>query len=344
MVKRKNVTIKTIASEADVSIATVSSILNNKKGFVVRESTRNKIFKTVEKLGYKPNYIARSLKSQKTNTIGFVVPLLSTGVILSDIEILEALTREKNYHLFIGYSRGSLDEEENLLEEFYFRRVDGVILVPSGLKLVNRVLIRLSEEKFPVVSITRPYRVKIPYVSTNYKKGGYIATEYLAKTGHKRIGFLGGDLGFQTIRERLNGFKKALNDYGLRVDESLIFQIPKEKDSDNEYISNLCSHIINQKIDAVFSSSDHLAILLIKTAVEKGKKIPEDLSIVGFNDSEITKFSPVSLTTIKQPVKDLTETAFKILFEMIEGKRVNKKRVIFKPELMVRESTKTGKE
>jgi LacI family transcriptional regulator len=341
MVKRKRVTIKTIASEAGVSIATVSSILNNKKGFVVRENTRNKIFKTVERLGYKPDYIARSLKSQKTNTIGFIVPLLSTGVTLSDIEILEALTREKNYHLFIGYSKGFLKEEEDLLEEFYSRRVDGVILVPSGLKLLNRTLLKLSEEKFPVVSITKPYRVKIPYVSTDYKKGGYMATEYLIKTGYKRIGFLGGDLGFQTIRERLNGFKKALNDYGLGVDESLIFQIPKEKESDNRYISNLCSDITGQKIDAVFSSSDHLAIFLIKAALEKGKRIPEDLSIIGFNDSELSILSPIPVTTIRQPVKDLTETAFKILLEMIEGEKLNQERVIFKPELIVRESTKT---
>lgn len=337
--KNKRTTIKTIAEKAGVSIATVSGVLNNSSKITVKKETKEKIFKIANELNYHPNYIARSLKKNRTDTIGFIAPLLESGMALSDIEILEALTRDRNYQLIIGYSKSSVEREREILEEFYYRQVDGVILIPTGLSLVNEVLKKLKGEKFPVVAITKPYGVTIPFVSTDYKKGGFLAAEYLIKTGHKRIGFLGGLMDFYSVRERFKGFKSAFEKYSRRINKSLIFTIPAEKY--DKRIEEVSSYIISKKIDGIFVSSDNYAVMLMKIMISKGIKVPDDLSIIGFNDSGIVKFAPVPLTTIKQPVEKITKKAFDILFDMIEGKRENRGReILFEPELIIRNSVK----
>jgi len=335
----KKITIKTIAKRAGVSITTVSGVLNNNKKIAVSEKTRKKVLKIANDLNYHPNYIARSLRKKKTNTIGFIVPLLKTGITLSDIEILETLTREKGYNLLIGYSRSNPEIEKNILEEFYYRQVDGIILIPTGKKVKNRFLKKLIDLKFPVVLITKAYGIKTPFVSTDYKKGVVIATEFLIKTGHRRIGFLGGSLDIYSIGERFSGYKKALRDNNIVYDKKLTFIVSNEED---EKVEEKCFDILKENIDGIFISSDRMAIIFIRKAIEKGFKIPDDISVVGFNDSEIIKFSPIPLTTIRQPVEKITRTAFNLLFDIIEKQKRNEKeeKILFEPELVIRNTVK----
>jgi len=225
----KRVTLKEIAEQLNLSPSTVSAILNNKPNCFASKKTKRKVIETAMKLGYRPNFVAKSLRKQKTYTIGFIAPLLNTGITLSDIEILETLCWEKGYQLLIGYSKTNPEREEKILEEFYYRRVDGIILIPTGLKSENKVLKNLVEVEFPIVTITKAEGVNTSFVSTDYQKGGYIATEYLIKMGHRRIGFFGGPTRFYTVRERFYGYKKALNDYGIKIKEDRIFILPEEE-------------------------------------------------------------------------------------------------------------------
>jgi len=332
------VTLKEIAEQLNLSPSTVSAILNNKPSCFASKKTKRKVIETAKKLGYRPNFVARSLRKQKTYTIGFIAPLLSTGITLSDIEILETLFWEKGYQLLIGYSKGNPEREERILEEFYYRQVDGIILIPTGLKSENRFLKKLVERKFPIVTITKAEGVNTSFVSTDYQKGGYIATEYLIKTGHRRIGFFGGPLDFYSVRERFYGYKKALEDYGIKFKEEEVFIFQESWNFEVAYKSG--EEVIKKGLDGIFAHNDTLALILIKAAMDNGLKIPDDISIVGFDDSEIAKFSPVALTTVRQPVEKITRSAFDILLNMIEGKRKKRRGIMFEPELIIRNSVK----
>ena len=334
----KRVTLKEIAEQLNLSPSTVSAILNNKPNCFASKRTKRKVVETAIKLGYRPNFVARSLRKQKTYTIGFIAPLLTTGITLSDIEILETLCWEKGYQLLIGYSKINPEREEKILEEFYYRRVDGIILIPTGLKSENKFLKNLVEVEFPIVTITKAEGVDISFVSTDYQRGGYIATEYLIKTGHKRIGFFGSSVDFYSIRERFYGYKKALEVNGIKFKEDRIFIVQESKDFDIIY--RVGKKIIKQGLDGIFAGNDTLALILIKVAMDNGLKIPDDVSIVGFDDSEIAKFSPVALTTVRQPVEKITRSVFDILLNMIEGKRKGRRKIMFEPELIIRDSVK----
>ncbi|MCS7180960.1 MAG: LacI family transcriptional regulator, partial [bacterium] len=146
----KRVTLKEISKKLNLSVSTISAILNNNPNCFASKKTREKVFKVVYELGYKPNLIARSLRKRKTNTIGFIAPILNIGVTLSDIEILEELAWEKGYSLIIGYSKSNPEIEEKILEEFYNRNVDGIILIPTGIKSENNFLKRLLKINFPI--------------------------------------------------------------------------------------------------------------------------------------------------------------------------------------------------
>ena len=334
----KRVTLKEIAEQLNLSPSTVSAILNNKPNCFASKKTKRKVIETAMKLGYRPNFVAKSLRKQKTYTIGFIAPLLSTGITLSDIEILETLCWEKGYQLLIGYSKTNPEREEKILEEFYYRRVDGIILIPTGLKSENKVLKNLVEVEFPIVTITKAEGVNTSFVSTDYQKGGYIATEYLIKMGHRRIGFFGAPLDFYSVRERFYGYKKALNDYGIKIKEDRIFILQEDKNFDIAY--GVGKEIIKQGLDGIFAGNDTLALILIKVAMDNELKIPDDISIVGFDDSEIAKFSPVPLTTVRQPVEKITRSAFNILLNMIEGKKKKRRKIMVEPELIIRDSVK----
>lgn len=336
----KRITLKEIAKEElNLSISTVSAILNNKPNCFASKKTKEKVIRFVNELGYRPNFIARSLRKQKTNTIGFIAPVLNIGLTLNDIEFLTSLAWEKRYNLIIGYSKGEPEREEKILEEFYNRQVDGIILIPTGIKSENNFLKKLIEINFPIVIITKIPKIDAFFVSTDYRKGGYIATEFLIKNGHKKIGFLSGDLKYYTLRERYYGYKRALKKYGFK--EEFIFQIKDEKSF--EEIEEVSHKILDNGLDAVFVGNDYIAIQLINLAIKKGIKIPDRISVIGFDNSEITKFSQIPLTTIKQPVEKITKYSFNLLLKLINREKITEKKVkYFKTELIIRESVKRG--
>ncbi|MCM8818851.1 MAG: substrate-binding domain-containing protein, partial [Candidatus Omnitrophica bacterium] len=237
----------------------------------------------------------------------------------------------------IGCSYKKSDLEEKLLEEFYYRKVDGIILISVGKRYKNKFLEKLININFPIVSYTKIEGLNIDYVSTDYFYGGYLAGKHLIECGYKKIGFLGYGLTGVSIRERFEGFKKALIDYKYNIDEKNFIFLKSEKD---EEILKRCEYIFEKKIDGIFAENDITALTLLQFAMKKRKKIPEELGIVGFDDIQFSKIYPLSLTTIKQPIEEISKKIFKILIKKIEGKDSKKYKILIKPELIKRETTR----
>jgi DNA-binding LacI/PurR family transcriptional regulator len=337
---QNRLTLKEIAKKLYLSPSTISAIINNNPSCFASKKTKQKVLEFIQKIGYTPNLIARSLKKQKTNTIGFVAPFPTIDTSILDIETIDKILWEKGYRLLIGYSYGDNEKEETNLKELYSRQVDGIIIIPTGLNGENNFLKRLLNESFPIVSLTKIKGFNIDVVSTDYKKGGYIATEYLIKTGHKNIGFYGGVVKYFTIRERFIGYQKALKKYGLTFNKNIISVSINQNDSKEKILTDCIKFISgkHQNIDSIFASNDRIASLLIKAAKEKNIKIPEDISIIGFDDSEFIGYCSLGLTTIRQPTEKISTIALNLLLDKIEGKRKQSKTVLLKPELIIRNS------
>ncbi|MCL5674427.1 MAG: LacI family transcriptional regulator [Candidatus Omnitrophica bacterium] len=337
---QNRLTLKEIAKKLNLSPSTISAIINNKPTCFASKKTKQKVLDFIQKVGYTPNLIARSLKKQKTNTIGFVAPFPTIDTAVLDIAIIDKTSWKKGYRLLIGYSYGDREKEEAILKELYSRQVDGIIIIPTGLNGENNFLRRLLTESFPIVSLTKIEGLNIDVVSPDYQKGGYIATEYLIKTGHKKIGFFGGSIEYFSIRERFIGYQNALKKYGLTLNKNITSTFFHQEDAKEEIYTE-CIKFISEKekdIDSIFASNDRIAFLLIKAAKEKNIKIPGDISIIGFDDSEFVEYFSLGITTVGHPSEKISKTALNFLLDKIEGRRKKLKTVFFNPELVIRNS------
>lgn len=335
----QRVTIKILAERLNLSPSAVSAILNKKKTCFASKETKERVFQVARELDYRPNRIARSLRTQKTDIIGVILTCLRVDTILNDIESIESLAWKQNYRLFIAHSKGDPEREEVLLREFYGTPVDGIIMVPTGLASENNFLKQLIAENFPIVTITPVENTEVGFVSTDYKKGGFLATEHLIGLGYKRIGFFAGSLKHYPLAERLKGYEEALIKHNMNLKSNPVFE--REAVKFQEILAVAKKLLDTEDVPrAIFTGSDTYAIAFIRAALEKGFKIPQDFSVIGFDDSEMAPYSPVPLTTIRQPGTEISEKAFNLLMKKINNENIAEGKIILEPQLIVRQSTK----
>jgi len=335
--ERKESAVKVIARQLNLSVSTVYAILNDRKTCFAGKETKEKVKELAQKIGYKPNFIARSLKHGKTGTIGLIVSRIDDHTTLTRLDILTKQAEEKGYHIFVGCSYGSTVREEELFEEFCCRQVEGIIVVPARHETENKFLKSLIENNFPVVSYTEIPGVDVDFVSTDYFMGGYLAGQCLVKNGYRKIGFLSPVINTISIKRRFEGFKRALEDNGVEFSEERWVTFAKE---DFEGIQASCQLMLDKDIDAVFCTNDRIALIFMRVAMDRGKKIPQELGVIGFDDIEYGRLFPVTLTTISQPLEQASKEIFALLFEKINDGHIEKHKVFLKPELIERESTK----
>ncbi len=329
----KYVTIKQIAEAAGVSLSTTSRALNGKND--VSKKTREKVLKTAEKLGYLPNRSAIFLKKRKTYTIGVIVEDNSNPFWSEVLKGIENIARVEGYHvIFTNTGRNYRNEVENiklLLE----RRVDGFLIVPNQEKYDD--LEELKERGIPVVLMGRhTEKIDLPMVYTDDVKGGYMATSYLLKRGCKRIVFIGAQPYNTASIERCEGYKKALRDFGMKVDETLIRTSGKlmkngamEVESSYLHVKKLIES--ETKFDGIFAYNDMMAFGALKALKEKRIRIPEEVKLIGYDDIFYASIVTPSLTTMRTKKQVLGEIAFKLLF-------TKKEKVVLDSKLLVRES------
>ncbi len=332
------VTIKDIAKYAGVSVTTVSRALNGYPD--VSEETREKIKKIAEELNYSPNSIARGLVTNKTHTVGLVVSeLIKPGAyhpfFLEILAGIKAGLRKDKYDLIL-YTVDPTSQDVTPYEKLCNdRKVDGAIV--EGLKLSDPYIEEIKNTEIPTVLIDIPIlNDKVGYVSSDNVQAAFEATSYLIKLGHKNIGFINGHNDAAVSFERLEGYKKALYKNNIPYkDEYVVFD---DFTQDGGYNCFRKMIFENPEITAVFHASDLMAIGSLKAAQDLGMQVPDDISIVGFDDIELSSLITPGLTTIRQENYKIGYMAARHLVSIIKGEKP--RHIIIPHRLIIRQSAK----
>ncbi|WP_273323241.1 LacI family DNA-binding transcriptional regulator [Vallitalea guaymasensis] len=310
-----SITIKDIAKLAGVSHATVSRALNDSP--LISDKTKDRIKKIAKDNNYIPNYSAKSLKLDKSYNIGVFLSALegtSPSFFYSSIKGVNRLMKERNYNLVVK----AIDDLNGDYSIVNSKHYDGILVVSQ--KIQDDEFIKyIGALNIPVVVLNRKINIEgTTCVYSEDRDGAYQAVKYLTNQGHKRIGLIKGKEGFLNSSERLEGYKLAMNEALLTVDKKLIasgkFDVISGYKGMNKILDN------NTELPtAMFCSNDEMAFGAIKAIIEKGLRVPEDISVVGFDDIEMCKYITPELTTVRREISKIAYSGTEILFDMLDN-------------------------
>jgi LacI family transcriptional regulator len=330
------VTIKDISREAGVSIASVSRVLNGDYGNV-SEDTKNKILRIAKEMNYRPNRLARGLVMNRTNIIGLIVPDIVNPYFAELAKGIENRADTYGYKLILCNTDENLEKEASYIDVLLEYNVDGVLITGNEKSMGNSIL-ELKNCDIPLVSIDKDLGDEAYNVYVGNLEGSYIAAEYLIKNGHRKIAFIGGE-GIPGSRNlRLEGYLKALKEYDIPVDNNLIKVGTYQMETGYQYTNLLLEKGLD--FSAVVCGNDLIAFGVLTAVKDKGLKVPENISIVGYDDIYITTMTEPKLTTIKQPLSEISSYATEVLVKLIKKQPVEEKNKCFIPHLVVRNSVK----
>ncbi|PMQ01115.1 MAG: LacI family transcriptional regulator [Dictyoglomus sp. NZ13-RE01] len=330
--KKKTPTSWDVAKLAGVSRSTVSFVLNNTPGIKISEETRRRVLEAVKILDYQPNAVARSLAKQKTEVIAFFVldivnpvfPLMARGV--------EDVARHNGYALILCNTDGKSLREMKYLNIMLERRVDGIITAALSNEEVSKVAKR---KKLPLVILEHPRLSDHDVVYVDNIEGSYNAVKYLIELGHKRIAHITINPNSIIVKERYEGYKKALEEANIKFDERLV-KIFFDKVDEDQAVEELMS--LEDPPTAIFTFSDFMAIQTMKALLRRGYKIPDDVSIIGF-DNTLAELTNPPLTTVAQPFYEMGVKACEILIERLKNPDMPVQHIKLPTKLIIREST-----
>ena len=334
---RRKVTIKDVAKEAGVSITTVSRVLNDKGHEYMREETRESIIKAIKELGYRPDIRAQSLRGMRTKVIGLVIPNRLNPFYEQLARAIENVCYDEGYGVLLCDSNFSVERESTYIDLLERQKVDGIAISTVGSN--EEKLRSLIERGTPIVLADEDSPgVNAPAVFANNYIGGCQATQYLIDLGHRKIAFITGPLNVMSARERLRGYQETLRKNGLKVNEKLIKNGNYAYEGGYKATEDLLEES-GDKFTAIFCSCDLMAFGAMRAIQNKGKSIPQDYSIVGFDDMYFSSISNPQLTTVAQPVKEMAIRIFEAVKREIRGDSPGEKEHQFlDTELVVRES------
>ncbi len=330
----KRVTIKDVAARAGVSYQTVSRVIND-KGEVSPE-TRRRIQAAIEALGYRPDAIARSMVKGHTHTLGCITPNLTDYTFACIIEGAKAQARERGYFL-IATSAGP-EEVHSLCDEMlYSRRIDGFIVVNPHADKRHYYFEQLARRGVPVVySGARPRRQAISCVHVDNENGSYRATRHLIELGRTRIAMITGPQNEDCTQDRIAGYRRAHHEAGLRVFSQLI--AAGDWTPVSGYAAMQAWLEANKSIDALFGQNDLMAMGAIQAARDVGRRVPDDLAVVGFDDIPLSAYYAPPLTTVRQDIFEHGRQAARLLIERVENPESSSEHIVLPCELVIRQS------
>ena len=343
-------TLKDIAKQVGVTIPTVSKVLNKSAGTVrVSSKVRKQILDTAHAGGYQPNRLARSLRTQKSASLGLIVGSLVTPVRLRCMERLEELARSRGFNMMLGVSEGQADIESAYVSEFLSRQVDGLIIASLGHDCGNQHLQELADSKFPVVAIELEVPgIDISQVVVDIKEGARLVTEHLLKIGRTPV-LMANKSPNLSITSRIKGFTQAYKESGRNdADRNIYFMGRGEIDSGWSWSNpwstigrDSCLRLLREKpdIDAIFASNDQVAMGVLRGLSIAGKKVPQDVAVAGMDGLSETECYSVPLTTVAHPQELIAEQTMKLMDKMLKNRDVSPGIIKIKPELIIREST-----
>jgi LacI family transcriptional regulator, galactose operon repressor len=328
-------TIRDIASEAGVSIATVSRVLNGRPD--VAAETREAVLTVVRERGFSTNRSARALSGGRTGLVGLATPFIHGPYFASILSGAAEALYEQDTRIVVCSTHHHHDREVTLLDRLMHGTTDGaILLLPEE---TNEELLALHRQRFPFVVADPRVAVAegIASVSAAHSSGARAATEHLLSLGHRRIGALTGPRGMLATEERLNGYHAALVAAGVVPDPTLEVPSNWQIEGGGEAALKLLDR--RDRPTAVFAFNDNVAVGTMRAARRLGLRVPEDLSIVGFDDVEFAELLGPALTTVRQPLEEMGRMAVSLLTRLIEQQPVEALRVELATRLVVREST-----
>lgn len=323
-------TIKDVAERAGVSVTTVSRVLNN-RGYI-SEATRKKVYKAMEELDYQPNEVARSLFRKRSNIIGLIVPTVAHPFFAELTAYVETYAYSRGYKVLVCNSQLDASKEQEYIWMLRRNQVDGIIMASHTLEVEEYKKLSL-----PVVTFERFISNRIPYVTSDNYQGGKLAVELLLARGCKKIAHMCGSLHLDMLaNQRHRAFvdvaeQRNVPYFTVETDINVF-----EMDKYEQLLADLMRQ--HPDIDGLFLNSDIMAIAAVKVCRKLGKRIPEDVKIVGYDDVAIASLVSPQITTIRQPLAEMSKLSVKLIENMVEGKQVKVENCL-PVELVERETT-----
>jgi LacI family transcriptional regulator len=330
--------LKDIAKHAGVSVMTVSKALRDEHD--VSAATKTRIKQLAQQLGYVPDSTAQGLRTRATKLLGLAISSLTSPVSSRVALAIEERAHEMGFDVLLAQTLDKPEREEACLRRFLSRRVEGLFVAPVyRMGAESRIYQEITARGIPTVLLGHP----APFCSQFLSVAGddllasYAATQHLLKLGHKHIAFMGGPSASPWGQERFEGYRRALREAGLDVEDKLVFQAGRTIEDG----ANAALQLINESSEAtaVQAVTDLLAVGCIEELLRQGLKVPGDISVVGFGNILLSRHFKVTLTTLRQPKFRLGAAAMDVMQQLLLGKRAEAKRL--PAELMVRESSGT---
>ncbi|HMJ47568.1 MAG TPA: LacI family DNA-binding transcriptional regulator [Ferruginibacter sp.] len=335
--KFEAITIKDIAKALGISTSTVSRALRD--SHEISPETKQLVLECAEKLNYSPNPIALSLKERRTRSIGVVVCEIANNFFSQVINGIESIAYDRGYNIIITQSNESYEREIMDLHYLSSRSVDGLIISLSVETNDISHLLALHEKNLPIVLFDRVTdEIKTHSVVVDNFKGAYEATEHLIKNGYKKIAALANSEFLSISMERLAGYKEALLAHGIKYNSAYVkhcFYGGMIFSEIEEAVNKLFT--LKQKPDAILATSDKLTTGCLKTLVRRGIKVPGEIALVGFSNSDIAELLNPSLTVVRQPAMEMGKAATELLLQLIESKRpvTNFEKRVLAPQMIL---------
>ncbi|MFC0472054.1 LacI family DNA-binding transcriptional regulator [Halalkalibacter kiskunsagensis] len=336
------VTIKDVAKRANVAPSTVSRVIANSSR--ISEKTKERVREAMKELGYHPNFNARSLANKSTSTLGIVMPNSAKIAFQNPFfpEVIRGIST-KAYQEGYGLYLTTGQTEEEILEEVkqmvYGGRVDGIVLLYS--RVNDKVMPFLIEQEFPFVLIGRPYNIdedQVTFVNNDNYKAAKTVTEYLMLLGHERIGFIGGNLDYVVTVDHMRGYEQALNNAHIPIRQEYVVHHEEVKEGGQDAVIELMS--IEDRPTALIVADDIMTFGVLRMLADMNVKVPQDISIVSFNNVMISELSSPTMTTVDIHIYELGFEATRCLISKIIEPDFGERKVIVPHRLIKRESCK----
>ncbi|MHC5251904.1 catabolite control protein A [Listeria kieliensis] len=331
-----NVTIYDVAREANVSMATVSRVVNGNPN--VKPVTRKKVLDVINQLGYRPNAVARGLASKRTTTVGVIIPDISNVFYAELARGIEDIATMYKYNIILSSSDENEDKELQVLNTLLGKQVDGIIYM--GEKITEQLQEEFNRSPVPVVLAGAiDMKQNLASVNIDYLEATKAAVELFIQNGHKQIAFVTGSLEEPVNRElKLKGYQDALKNAGISYNEDYVIEADYDYNSGVRAFEQL--NQLNKRPNAVIVTDDELAIGILNTALDAGVKVPDELEIMTSNNTKLTLMSRPQLSTIVQPLYDIGAVAMRLLTKLMTSEEVDEKTVVLPHSEKLRGTTK----
>ncbi|WP_298468306.1 catabolite control protein A [uncultured Psychrobacillus sp.] len=330
------ITIYDVAREANVSMATVSRVVNGNQN--VKPATRQKVLAVIERLDYRPNAVARGLASKKTKTVGVIIPDISNVFYAELVRGIEDIATMYRYNIILTNSDQQEEKEVQLLTTLLSKQVDGVVMMSDYIS--EEMLHEMNRSNVPVVLAgTVEHSNSFPSVNIEYREAAIDAVNRLIQNGHNRIAFISGSISSPINRDfKLAGYEEALENAGIDVDEDLIVGV------DNTYDDGLIAWEQLRKLEspptAFFAGSDELAIGLIHGAQDSGLNVPNDIEIISFENSKLARMVRPQLTSVVLPLYDIGAVSMRLLTKFMNKEKIEEQNVVLPYRIEERKTVK----